>query len=68
MDRSLDTLIAHQGGWDELALFAIPVLLALGAVRFVERRHRKGQTSEVEQAPPSEPDPVDDDDPGATLA
>jgi hypothetical protein len=68
MYRAFDALIAHQGGWDELALFAIPVLLALAGVRFVERRHRKDQMNSGEKASPSEPDTIDDDDPGATLA
>lgn len=31
-------VIAHQGGWDEVLLFAIPVVVALVAVRLVERR------------------------------
>lgn len=36
-----DFVVAHQGGWDEVLLFAIPVAVALIAVRFVERRARR---------------------------
>lgn len=33
-------LIAHQGGWDEILMFIIPIALAFGAIRLVERRNR----------------------------
>lgn len=29
---------AHQGGWDEILMFVVPVLAALWAVRRAERR------------------------------
>jgi hypothetical protein len=45
MRAPLDPTLAHQGGWDEIALFAIPVLVALAAVRLVERRHRRKPSS-----------------------
>ena len=52
-------LLAHQGGWDEIGLFALPVLLALGAVWLVERRQRKkraaGSDHETEERDSSEP-------------
>lgn len=34
-------VLAHQGGWDEVLLFAVPVGLALWAVRYAERRSRR---------------------------
>ncbi len=34
-------VLAHQGGWDEVLLFAIPVVIALGAVKLVEMRSRR---------------------------
>lgn len=37
----MNSVIAHQGGWDEIVLFVIPVLVALGAVRFVDWRQRR---------------------------
>lgn len=36
----IDVVIAHQGGWDELLLFAVPVVIALAAVKLVEMRNR----------------------------
>jgi hypothetical protein len=53
-------LIAHQGGWDEIFLFGIPVLVALAAVRFVERRHRRDRPPDDAEAAPGNPDPGDD--------
>lgn len=41
--------IAHQGGWDEIALFAIPVVAALVAIRIVEKRQRKRRALEADQ-------------------
>lgn len=35
-------LIAHQGGWDEVLMFAIPVALAVFVVRRLERRAPTG--------------------------
>ena len=32
------SLFAHAGGWDELAMFGIPIVTALVALRFVEKR------------------------------
>lgn len=33
-------LLAHQGGWDEILLIALPVLLALFGLRWAEKRAR----------------------------
>ena len=41
MISALRTIVAHQGGWDEAALFVIPVVVALVAVKLVERRQRR---------------------------
>lgn len=46
-------LVAHQGGWDEIAMFMIPVLAALWAVRAAEKRARR-----------REKDKSDGDEPG----
>jgi len=32
--------LAHQGGWDELAWFALPIVLVVLGVRWAERRAR----------------------------
>jgi len=34
-------LLAHQGGWDEVVLFGVPIVLAVLAVRWVDRRNRR---------------------------
>jgi len=35
-------LLAHQGGWDEVLMFVIPVALAVLLVRRLERRGKVG--------------------------
>lgn len=35
---TMHVVLAHQGGWDELVYFAVPVVLAILAVRWAERR------------------------------
>ncbi|NND76145.1 MAG: hypothetical protein HKN44_14165 [Ilumatobacter sp.] len=32
------TLLAHQGGWDEIAMVAVPVLLIAGLLAVAKRR------------------------------
>ncbi len=34
-------LLAHQGGWDEAALFVVPAVLAFLAIRWAERRAKR---------------------------
>jgi len=34
-------LLAHQYGWDEIVLFAVPIVLALLAVRWAEKRSKR---------------------------
>ena len=47
-------ILAHQGGWDELLMFGAPIVLAIVAVRWAERRGRKRRdatsTEEIEPA------------------
>ncbi len=31
-------LVAHQGGWDELLLIAIPIVIVIGLLAVVKRR------------------------------
>jgi hypothetical protein len=39
MSTILDSaLLAHSWGWDEVLLFVVPIVLALGVIRVVERR------------------------------
>jgi hypothetical protein len=41
--------LAHQGGWDEVGLFALPVIIALGAVWLVERSQRKKREASADE-------------------
>ena len=34
-------ILAHQYGWDEILLFAVPILLALAGVRWAEKRAKR---------------------------
>ena len=34
-------VFAHRGGWDELLYFAVPVIVVLFAIRWVEKRSRQ---------------------------
>ncbi|HKZ26046.1 MAG TPA: hypothetical protein VJ398_09685 [Acidimicrobiia bacterium] len=36
-------VLAHQGGWDEVLLFAVVGLVAVAALRAAERRARRRQ-------------------------
>ena len=47
-------ILAHQGGWDEALLFAVPIVIALLAVRWAERRakRRKGSAEDHDDSAP----------------
>ncbi len=45
----MTALLAHQGGWDEVLLFAIPAVGALLVIRWAERRARR--RGEVDEPP-----------------
>ena len=34
----MDVIIAHQAYWDEILMFAIPIVIAIGAVKWAEKR------------------------------
>jgi hypothetical protein len=34
-------ILAHQYGWDEIILFAVPIVLALIGVRWAEKRAKQ---------------------------
>lgn len=53
---SLHVFLAHQGGWDEILLFAAPVILAIWVVRRVERRGRDEATDSTETPDPQPSD------------
>ena len=41
-------IIAHQGGWDELLIFIVPVIAMLWALRWAERKSRSVDVTEVD--------------------
>lgn len=45
MDR-LVPIVGHQGGWDEVLMFAIPIVLAIVAIRLIDRRSRRREEDE----------------------
>lgn len=54
MVTSPGVLLAHQGGWDEALVFAVPILVYVG-IRIWERRRGEAQTpEEVVEALPRE--------------
>lgn len=38
VSSTVTSVVAHQGGWDEILLIAAPVLLIVGALRVAKRR------------------------------
>jgi hypothetical protein len=40
-------VVAHQGGWDELLLFGVPVVVAIVAVRWAEQRAKARRKAEA---------------------
>ena len=60
MASLVTAVLAHQGNWDEILMFAVPILIAVGAVRWAERRNR--ERSEAEEAGASVRSPGGSDD------
>ncbi len=54
-----DAVIAHQGGWDEILLIGVPILLIVGALwvakRRVEASSSREHVSGVPEADAAEP-------------
>jgi hypothetical protein len=55
-------VLAHQGGWDEVAYVAIPAVLVLLWVRWAEKRARARRAAERDVEGDAEP--RDDGEPG----
>ena len=43
-------ILAHQGGWDEFLMFAVPVGLGWWAIKAAERRSRERAEAQVTEA------------------
>jgi hypothetical protein len=37
----MELIIAHQGNWDEALMFIIPIALAIGVIKYTEKRGAK---------------------------
>jgi hypothetical protein len=44
---TLATLLAHQGGWDEAALIAVPILVIIGVLAIAKRRVDAAQSAGI---------------------
>ncbi|HSG79086.1 MAG TPA: hypothetical protein VLD62_05845 [Acidimicrobiia bacterium] len=42
---SADTVLAHAGAWDEILYFVVPILVALGVIRWVNSRARRAEAA-----------------------
>ena len=40
------SIVAHQGGWDEILLVAAPILLIVGLLRLAKRRVERAATAQ----------------------
>jgi len=47
-------LIAHQGGWDEILMFLVPIVLAFFVIRRLERRGRAAASDQAQEEPESQ--------------
>lgn len=52
----LPEVVAHQGGWDELAFVLVPIALFAGLLAIANRRAARAQ---LQRDPDTDPDDVD---------
>ena len=45
----MEIMLAHQGGWDEILMFAVPAGLAIFGLRWAERRARERAAGEGQE-------------------
>ena len=50
----MEWIVAHQGGWDEFLMFAVPIVIAFGAVKYAERRGARRRDESETVNPPGE--------------
>lgn len=51
----MNWLLAHQGGWDEFLMFAVPAVLAVLGLRWAEKRSRARAAEKEAETSASEP-------------
>lgn len=52
MTPATSLVLAHQGGWDEVGLVALPIALFAGLLALANRRATSAQHSDDEPSPP----------------
>ncbi len=50
-----DMVVAHQGGWDEMLLVAVPVGIIVALLRVANRRADRSGRDQSSSAPPEDP-------------
>jgi hypothetical protein len=55
-------VVAHQGGWDEIALVAGPIVLVIALLAVVKRRVDNVAANAPDPPPPPPPSATDDTD------
>lgn len=50
-------VLAHQGGWDEILMFAVPVALGWWAIKAAEKRSRRRAEEAAGVSPTSDAEP-----------
>ena len=50
----MNWLFAHQGGWDEVLMFLVPIALAFFVIRGLERRGRQTAVEDTQEEPESQ--------------
>jgi hypothetical protein len=46
----MPVILAHQGGWDEMLMVLVPILLIAGLLRLAKRRVEARQHDEAQRA------------------
>lgn len=56
MIRTLATVLAHQGGWDEALFVAVPMVVLVGLLALAQRRAKEEHDAEAAAQGPTDPD------------
>lgn len=51
----MDWIVAHQGSWDEILMFALPIAIAIGVIKYTEKRGARKRAEPIEANSDSEP-------------
>ena len=51
----MEWILAHQGSWDEALMFVVPIAVAIGVIKYTEKRGARKRAELVESESDSEP-------------